>query len=110
MLIVASFQYNQVSVITEHLGLTGVGGLVAERMRLFNYPVSCVVSATWETPMVKLNGVESYRVPVADSKDEQIGAYFDEVTELLEKVRQRNQAAIVHCMVRALKTIVMIST
>ena len=56
--------YHQISVITEHLGLTGVGGLVVERLRIFNFPITCIICATWESPLVKLNGMDSYRVPV----------------------------------------------
>lgn len=93
--------FNQVSVVTEYLGLTGVGGLVVERFKQsFKLPVHLMINVTVEAPRFVLEGAESYRVPVQDDKKENISAYFDEVTAKLEEVHLKGKgAAVVHCMV-----------
>lgn len=57
--------FNQVSVVTEYLGLTGIGGLVVERFnKSFTLPVHCMINVTIEAPRFLLQGAQSYRVPV----------------------------------------------
>lgn len=90
--------YNQMSVITEHLGLTGIGGLVSERMRVFNHPIRCLVNVTYEAPLFMIDQIETIRIPVSDDSQEEISIYFDEVGAKLEENRLSNHVSIVHCM------------
>lgn len=57
--------FNLMSIITKHLGLTGLGGLVQELFQQFEYPVKCVINVTYELPVFKVAGIETYRIPVS---------------------------------------------
>lgn len=57
--------FNQLSVVSEHLGLTGVGGLVLERIAQFTRPLRCIINVTYEAPIFRLDNVQTYRVPVS---------------------------------------------
>lgn len=56
--------FNEMSIIAKHLGLTGIGGLLLERFQEFEHPVKCVVNVTYESPKVKVEGIETIRIPV----------------------------------------------
>lgn len=86
------------SVITPYLGLTGLGGIVIDRFAVFENPVKCIISVTYESPLFEVEGIESFRVPVADDKKENISIYFDDVTEKIEQVKSAKATTIVHCM------------
>ncbi|KAJ6219575.1 hypothetical protein RDWZM_005387 [Blomia tropicalis] len=97
MLIVLQDPFNQLSVITDNLGLTGAGGLIAERFAAFPRPIRCIINATYEAPLLKLDKVESYRIPVEDTKKEDLSIYFDEVTAKIHEIEMKNCATVVHC-------------
>lgn len=90
--------FNDISVVSNHIGLTGAWGMVAERVAAFLRPVSCVINATYETPLLQVEGITSYRIPVADNEKEKLDIYFDEVTEKMHQFAQKGFASIVHCM------------
>ncbi|KAH7644140.1 uncharacterized protein LOC124493494 [Dermatophagoides farinae] len=97
--ILLSEPFNQMSIIMDHLGLTGAFGITKEHLDLFQkYPVRCFINVTYELPLFQPNDCESYRVPVADDKDEDLSRYFDDVTEKIEQIHRHNHATIVHCM------------
>ncbi|KPM10978.1 dual specificity protein phosphatase 14-like protein-like protein [Sarcoptes scabiei] len=90
--------YNQMSVIEEYLGLTGLGGLVIERLNELRQPIKCLINVTYELPLIRLTDMETYRIPVADNQDENIAIYFDEITEKIESMKRNNHSTVVHCM------------
>lgn len=96
--ILISPPFNDLSIITEQLGLTGGGGIVKEKFDHFPRLIGCLINVTYEVPLLKLNGIESYRVPVEDDRREDISIYFDEVTAKIHSIQQKGQATIVHCM------------
>ncbi|KAH9424876.1 uncharacterized protein LOC113791273 [Dermatophagoides pteronyssinus] len=97
--ILLSEPFNQMSIILDHLGLTGAFGITKEHLELFQkYPVRCFINVTYELPLFQPTECESFRVPVADDKDEDLSRYFDDVTDKIEQIHHRNQATIVHCM------------
>ena len=65
MLVVMNDPFNQISSITDHLGLTGAWGVISERFAQFPRPVRCVINATYEVPLLQVEGIESYRIPVS---------------------------------------------
>lgn len=90
--------YNDISVVSSHIGLTGAWGIVAERIAAFPCPVRCVINATYETPLLQVEGITSYRIPLADDEREKLDIYFDEVTERMHHFAQQGFASVVHCM------------
>ncbi|OTF73155.1 dual specificity protein phosphatase 14-like protein-like protein, partial [Euroglyphus maynei] len=97
--ILLSEPFNQMSIILDHLGLTGAFGITKEHLELFQkLPVRCFINVTYELPLFQPADCESYRVPVADDKDEDLSRYFDDVTDKIEQIHHRNHATIVHCM------------
>lgn len=90
--------FNQMSVVTKFIGLTGSGGLVAERFAQMPHPVRCVMNVTYELPLLKMNGIESYRIPVEDDQRENLFIYFDEVTAKINEHEMQGYATVVHCM------------
>ena len=72
MLMVMDKPFNQISIITKQLGLTGAWGIVEERIAAFPRPVGCVINVTYEVPLLQVEGIESYRVPVSEVSDESL--------------------------------------
>ena len=96
--IILTEPFNQISVVTELLGLTGAGGIVKERFEQFPRPVGCVINVSYEVPLLKVPGIESFRVPVDDDRKEDLFVYFDEVVETMFTFQTQGKATIVHCM------------
>lgn len=91
--------FNSLSSISDHLGLTGFAGLTGENVAAtFSKPLGVIFNVTYEVPLFRLEGVESYRIPVSDDNKEELSPYFDEVGAKLDEVAKRDQVAICHCM------------
>lgn len=101
--ILFSEPFNQVSVILEgFLGLTGMGGLVVERIShsFPGRPVMFLLNVTIEAPRFVFGQAAVYRIPVQDDEKEDLSIYFDEATEKLEQVRRDGLGvAVVNCLV-----------
>lgn len=94
--------FNQVSIITECIGLTGVGGLVLERIKhsFPDRPLRCLLNVTVEAPRFTFGDAESYRIPVQDDQKENLGVYFEEATAKLEEICLKGDGiCVVHCLV-----------
>lgn len=100
--------YNEMSNILDHLGLTGLGGIIQEKILQLKYPVKCLINVTYESPLIKLSGWEVYRIPVADDKNENLSIYFDEIADKIEQMKCERQSTIVHCLVGVSRSATMI--
>ena len=65
MLAIMEAPFNQISVITGQLGLTGAWGVIAERFEQFPGRICCVINATYEVPLLEVEGIDSYRISVS---------------------------------------------
>ena len=99
VLIILSPPFCDVDRITDHLYLTGMGGLTEENLSTLN--ITCIVNATYEMPLLRMKGIESYRVPVDDDGSEEIILYFDDIANLIDMTSKQNGRTIVHCMAGA---------
>lgn len=90
-----------ISEILPSLYLCGAG--VAIPVFLEKLGITCVINAAPElpdTPLPMTDGISPayLQVPVLDKSDINISDYFDEVSDLIEKVRQTNGKTMVHCV------------
>lgn len=91
-----------ISEILPSLYLCGAG--VAIPIFLQQLGITCVINAAPELPDTPLaltddDSKPTYlQVPVLDKSDINISDYFDEVSDLIEKVRQTNGKTMVHCV------------
>ncbi|OTF81176.1 dual specificity phosphatase-like protein [Euroglyphus maynei] len=99
VLIILSSPFCDIDRITDHLYLTGMGGLTEENLATLS--ITCIVNATYEMPLLRMKGIESYRVPVDDDGNEEIILYFDDVANLIHSTSKQNGRTIVHCMAGA---------
>ncbi|KPM07597.1 TBC1 domain family member 10A [Sarcoptes scabiei] len=99
VLIIMNPPFSEVDRITDHLYLTGVAGLTEEN--IYSLKITCIINATYEMPLLRIDGLESYRVPVDDDGNEEIILYFDDVANLIHKNSQKDCRSIVHCMAGA---------
>lgn len=91
-----------ISEILPSLYLCGAG--VAIPVFLEKLGITCVINAAPELPDTPLPLTEDgskplyLKVPVLDKSNINISDYFDEVTDLIEQVRQTNGITMVHCV------------
>lgn len=82
------------SKITDHLFLTGVGGMTKENFRKNH--IDYVVNTTTEAPF--WDDIDSLRVAVEDDSNANIYPYFDPVADRIQDVVSRNGHVLVHCL------------
>lgn len=92
----SSSRIAQLSQVTDHLYLTGARGLSAYDIESNN--IRYIINTTLESPMLRLSGVECFRIPVNDLPTEFIYAYFDEVADKINCIVTRNEKVVVHCV------------
>lgn len=81
--------------ITDHLFLTGVGGLTRENFRRNH--IDFVLNITTEAPIWE--DIESMRFPIDDESTANILAHVDAATDRIQDViTRRNGHVLVHCM------------
>lgn len=90
-----------ISEILPSLYLCGAG--VAIPVFLEKLGINCVINAAPElpeTPLPLIDGLKPiyFQVPVLDKSDINISDYFDEVSDLIEQIRQTNGKTMVHCV------------
>lgn len=88
--------YSAVDRIVPGLYLCGFSGATKEMLQQMK--INLLVNVTWELPLLKVQGLTAYRVPVDDTPEENIGRYFDEVADLLEANRRVGRRSMVHCL------------
>lgn len=88
--------YCTVDRIVPGLYLCGFSGTTKEMLQ--KTKINLLINVTWELPLLKIHGLTSYRVPIDDSPEENIGRYFDAVTDLLEANRRSGHRSLVHCL------------
>lgn len=63
------------------------------------HPVTCIVNAAPELPDPPLtDGVRTLKIHVRDSASEPLDSYFDEVADLVQKVKEEGGCTLVHCV------------
>ncbi|XP_055315684.1 dual specificity protein phosphatase 18 isoform X2 [Sitodiplosis mosellana] len=90
-----------ISEILPSLYLCGAG--VAIPVFLEKLGITCVINAAPELPETPLPLIDGSKpvylqVPVLDKSDIDISNYFDEVSDLIEQIRQTNGKTMVHCV------------
>lgn len=81
--------------ITDHLFLTGIGGMTRENFRRNH--IDFVVNITTEAPLWE--DVESMRVALDDDSSSNILAHLDQIVDKINDViTQRNAHVLVHCV------------
>lgn len=81
--------------ITDHLFLTGVGGMTRDNFRRNH--IDFVVNITTEAPLWE--DTETMRVPVDDDHSANILAYLDQVVDRIhEAIQRRGAHVLVHCV------------
>lgn len=90
-----------ISEILPSLYLCGAG--VAIPIFLDKLGITCVINAAPElgdTPLSMSDDAKPLylQIPVLDKGDINIGAYFDEVADLIDEVRAMNGRCMVHCV------------
>lgn len=88
--------YSIVDRIVPGLYLCGFSGTTKESLQ--QTKINLLVNVTWELPLLKVQGLTAYRVPVDDTPEETIGRYFEEVSDLLEANRRVGRRSMVHCL------------
>ncbi|XP_054164755.1 dual specificity protein phosphatase 14-like [Oppia nitens] len=84
-----------VSPITETIFLSSAGAVNVDNVR--DYDIKCIVSVTHETPVLAIDGLEFIRIPVEDTDEENIGQYFDELSDRLSALSAKNSKSLIHC-------------
>ncbi|CAG2109508.1 unnamed protein product [Medioppia subpectinata] len=85
--------------LTKYVYLSGIAALTKENLELLG--ITLIINATYEWPNVEPEGVTCYRVPVDDSEGDDIGIYFDDVSDKIEENAQNGGKTLVHCMAGA---------
>lgn len=88
-----------ISEILPSLYLCGAG--VAIPVFLEKLGITCVINAAPELPDTPLTNETKpvyLQVPVLDKSDINISDYFDDVSDLIEQIRQLNGKTMVHCV------------
>lgn len=81
--------------ITDHLFLTGVGGMTKENFRKNH--IDFVINITTEAPFWE--DVESMRLPLEDDASTNILPYMDTAVDRIhEAITKRNAHVLVHCL------------
>lgn len=81
--------------ITDHLFLTGVGGMTKENFRKNH--IDFVINITTEAPFWE--DVESMRLPLEDDSSTNILPYMDTAVDRIhEAITKRNSHVLVHCL------------
>ncbi|XP_054157622.1 dual specificity protein phosphatase 14-like [Oppia nitens] len=88
--------YSNVDKITDNLYLTGMGGLIKENIE--SLYITCIINATYEAPNYLLPELQTFRVPVDDTSNDNIYPYFDEVADKINEIAAQNGRTIVHCV------------
>ncbi|CAG2100287.1 unnamed protein product [Medioppia subpectinata] len=83
------------SQITDTLFLTSFGGLTEHNIS--QNGIHCIISATYETPVIAVNGIEFIRIPVEDNVNENIYKYFDEISEKVNQLIASKKKTVIHC-------------
>lgn len=87
--------FSAMTRITDHLFLTGVGGMTRENFRKNH--IDFVVNITTEAPFWQ--GLESMRLPLEDDLAANILPYFDIAIDKIQEQITKNQAhVLVHCV------------
>lgn len=84
------------SKITDNLFLTSIGGMTQENFE--KYQIRCVINATVEAPNLRKKGIETIRVPVDDSPNDDIEEFFDLVADKINERTLLNINICVHCV------------
>ncbi|RWS30419.1 dual specificity protein phosphatase 14-like protein [Leptotrombidium deliense] len=88
--------YSEMSQIKDELFLTGMGGISREKFA--NKNISCIINVTFEAPCVRLNGVETIRIPVDDTPNDTLIDHFDRIAQKIFEVGKKGQKTVVHCV------------
>ncbi|XP_027197922.2 dual specificity protein phosphatase 21-like [Dermatophagoides pteronyssinus] len=99
VLIILNPPFCDIDRITDNLYLTGMGGLTEENISTLN--ITLIINATYEMPLLRMKGVDSFRVPVDDDGNDEIILYFDDVANLIDQTSRLKGRTIVHCMAGA---------
>ena len=65
---------NNFDKLTSYLYLTSIGGVTRENISKYN--ITMIINATIEWPLLQIETITSYRVPVEDSDNDDISIYF----------------------------------
>lgn len=84
------------SKITENLFLTSIGGMTQENFE--KNRIRCVINATLEAPNLRRKGIETIRVPVDDTPNDDIEEFLDVVADKINERVQMNINICVHCV------------
>lgn len=88
-------EFSAMTRITDHLFLTGVGGMTRSNFRRNH--IDFVVNITTEAPFWE--DIESMRVPLEDDPNANILPYLDTAVDRInEAIVQRNSHVLVHCV------------
>ncbi|CAG2163257.1 unnamed protein product [Oppiella nova] len=87
--------FNHFTQITDTLYLTSYGGITADNMS--KHDMKCMISATHETPVYQVEGIEFIRIPIEDSHKENIIKYFDEICVKVSELMAKNVRTVIHC-------------
>lgn len=64
-----------------------------------SHPVTCIVNAAPELPDPPLSdSIKTVKIHIRDSPSEPLDNYFDQVADLVEKVKEEGGCTLVHCV------------
>ncbi|KAL1460541.1 hypothetical protein WDU94_012518 [Cyamophila willieti] len=64
-----------------------------------NHPITCIVNAAPELPDPPLpDTIKTVKIHIRDSATEPLDSYFDQVADLVQKVRDEGGCTLIHCV------------
>ncbi|RWS09647.1 dual specificity protein phosphatase 14-like protein [Dinothrombium tinctorium] len=87
--------FAEVSMITNSLGLTGVGGLTQENFERHQF--NCVISAAPEREFNPQN-IDYIKIDVYDEQQSDLSQYFDMIADKISEVESNGGKTLIHCM------------
>lgn len=88
--------FNQLAQVNDHLYLSGARAV--HYSSIVERGITCVINVTVELPNLPIPNVEYVKVPVDDTPDANLYAYFDQVADKIAEVRKRGGKTLVHCI------------
>lgn len=88
--------FGQISVITEHLYLSGAGVLKPEKLK--QKQITCVINAAVEEPNTYIPGIDHVKIPIEDNPLAPIDLYFDVVADKIKAIKDHGGKTLVHCV------------
>ncbi|XP_054156764.1 dual specificity protein phosphatase 18-like [Oppia nitens] len=89
--------YNSLSVVTNRILLSSYGAINSDDVH--KNDIKCIVSVTHQTPVINIRRVEFIRIPIEDMDTENIGQYFDDLSNRLMAMEAvDNRKILIHSL------------